>query len=82
MHVTNDFLPQNKKFVYYSDFTEEHLLPGYAMLIQKLNEPGLEKLYVYKKYANKKFLKASIYAADYARNNLADGNMEDMILYE
>ncbi|KIP12160.1 hypothetical protein PHLGIDRAFT_62567 [Phlebiopsis gigantea 11061_1 CR5-6] len=73
----------NENFVFYSGFTEEHLLPGHAMLIQKLVEVDFHKQYVCKKYANKKFLKASIYAIDYARNNFEeDGNMDGMILIE
>ena len=53
------------------------------MLIQKLVEADFHKQYVCKKYANKKFLKASIYAIDYARNNFEeDGNMDGMILCE
>ena len=45
--------------MYYSGYTEEHLRPGHALLVRKLAEPGFEKLCVYKKYANKKFLKVA-----------------------
>jgi G2/mitotic-specific cyclin 2 len=37
------------------------------MLIEKLNEPGFSRLYVCKKYAHKKFLKASTYAVGWAQ---------------
>ena len=63
---------QNAAFVYHSGFTEEHLLPGHAMLVQKLVEDGFSKQYVCKKYANKKFLKASVFAVEWANTNFAD----------
>lgn len=53
-------------FVYYSRFTEAQLLPGANLLLEKLMEPGFEEQFVYKKYASKKFLKASIYARNWA----------------
>lgn len=53
------------------------------MLIQKLVEIDFQKQFICKKYANKKFLKASIFAIEYARNNFEeDGNMDGMILSE
>ncbi|EKM58202.1 uncharacterized protein PHACADRAFT_252339 [Phanerochaete carnosa HHB-10118-sp] len=73
----------NEKFVYYSGFTEEHLRPGHAMLIQKLAELDFNKMYVCKKYANRKFLKASIYAIDWARTYFEEeGRMDGMVLQE
>ncbi|WFD19921.1 B-type cyclin [Malassezia caprae] len=53
-------------FVYYARFTEAQLLPGANLLLEKLLEPGFEDQFVYKKYASKKFLKASIYARHWA----------------
>jgi len=53
-------------FVYYARFTEAQLLPGANLLLEKLIEPGFEDQFVYKKYASKKFLKASIYARHWA----------------
>ena len=59
------------------------MLPGHAMLVQKLVELDFSKQAVCKKYANKKFLKASIFAVDWARNNYeVEGNMDGMILEE
>ncbi|GJE96592.1 cyclin [Phanerochaete sordida] len=73
----------NERFVFYSGFTEEHLRPGHAMLIQKLCEMDFSKQYVCRKYANKKFLKASIYAIDWARTYFDDeGRMDGMVLQE
>ncbi|KAI0346135.1 hypothetical protein BDW22DRAFT_722216 [Trametopsis cervina] len=73
----------NEAFVHYSGFTEEHLLPGHAMLIQKLAEDGFSKLTVCRKYAHKRFLKASTFAVEWARVNLEEeGRMDDMVLHE
>ncbi|PSR79056.1 hypothetical protein PHLCEN_2v7243 [Hermanssonia centrifuga] len=70
-------------FVYYSGFTEEHLLPGHAMLVQKLVEVNPDRQCICKKYAHKKFLKASAFAVDWARRHYEeDGNMEGMVLEE
>ncbi|RDB25905.1 G2/mitotic-specific cyclin cdc13 [Hypsizygus marmoreus] len=54
-------------FVFYSDFTEEQLMPGHEQLIEKLTEPNFSRNYVCKKYAHKKFLKASVFAIDWAK---------------
>lgn len=68
----------NDAFVFYSGYTEEQLEPGYHMLVEKLTEPGFDKLYLYKKYAHKKFLKAAVYALEKAREQLNQG--EGMVL--
>jgi len=65
-------------FVFYSGYTEEQLEPGYHMLLDKITEPGFEKLYLYKKYAHKKFLKAALYALEKAREQLTSS--EGMVL--
>jgi len=48
------------------------------MLLDKIAEPGFEKLYLYKKYAHKKFLKAAVYALEKAREQL--NSSEGMVL--
>lgn len=53
-------------FVFYSGFTEQQLEQGHAYIVEKLAEPGFDSQYVYKKYANKRFLKASLFARDWA----------------
>lgn len=46
-------------------------------------ELDFSKQAVCKKYANKKFLKASIFAVDWARNNFEEeGRMDGMVLQE
>ena len=58
-------------------------MPGHAMLIQKLVEVDFQKQYVCKKYSNRKFLRASVYAIDYARQNFdEEGSMDGMVLSE
>lgn len=73
---------QNDAFVFYSGFTEEHLLTGHYLVMEKLNEIGFDRLYVSRKYANKKFLKASIFAIEWARANIKSISQagEEMIL--
>ncbi|KAG6857233.1 hypothetical protein H0H87_007652 [Tephrocybe sp. NHM501043] len=61
----------DEAFVFYSDFTEEQLIPGHDLLIEKLTEPNFSRQYVCKKYAHKKFLKASVFAIDWAKSQIA-----------
>ncbi|KAJ9101950.1 hypothetical protein QFC19_005032 [Naganishia cerealis] len=62
----------NDAFVFYSNYTETQLLPGARLLIEQLAAPEFDKQYVYKKYTNKKFLRASTYARDWARTHVAE----------
>ncbi|CCM04313.1 uncharacterized protein FIBRA_06484 [Fibroporia radiculosa] len=68
----------NDAFVFYSGFTEEHLFPGHQLLIDKLTEAGFTKQHVCQKYANKKFLKASLYAIEWARSHIEDDLPREM----
>ncbi|TFK27205.1 cyclin [Coprinopsis marcescibilis] len=70
----------NEAFVYYSGFTEEQLIPGFNMLVQKLAEDNFSKQYVCKKYANKKFLKASCFAIEWALVHLSQNGGEAMVM--
>ncbi|SPO37552.1 related to b-type cyclin 2 [Pseudozyma flocculosa] len=57
-------------FVYHSNFTEEQLVPGANLLLERLLDPSIEEQFVYRKYANKKkFLRASVYARKWAIRN-------------
>lgn len=58
--------------MYYSNYTEAQLVPGAQLLCERLVEEDFESVYVFKKYANKKFLRASTFARDWAINNSAD----------
>jgi hypothetical protein len=53
--------------VYYSEYTEEQLIPGHDLLVEKLTEENFLSQHVCQKYAHKKFLKASIFAVQWAR---------------
>ncbi|KAI0300891.1 cyclin-like protein [Russula brevipes] len=70
LRVKPCMLAANDAFVFYSGYTEEQLGPGHQMLLEKITEPGFDKLYLYKKYANKKFLKAAVYALEKAREQV------------
>ena len=52
--------------MYHSGYTEEQLIPGHEQLLEKLAEANFSRQYVCKKYAHKKFLKASVFAIDWA----------------
>lgn len=61
----------NEAFVFYSGFTESQLIPGASLLCERLIEPDFESVYVYKKYSNKKFLRASTFAREWAQQHAA-----------
>ncbi|GAA5834486.1 hypothetical protein JCM11251_007020 [Rhodosporidiobolus azoricus] len=61
----------NEAFVFYSNYTEAQLLVPSGFLLESIAAPGFEEKFVYKKYSNKKFLKASIFARNWARQNTA-----------
>ena len=63
-----DLFAQNEAFVYHSGYTEEYLIPGHNMLVEKMQEAGFTRTYLYKKYGHKKFLKASVFATEWARS--------------
>lgn len=73
---------QNEAFIFYSGFTEKYLLPGHNLIINKLLERDFDQVHVSKKYANKKFLKASVFAIQWALANGTDGALHelDMVL--
>jgi hypothetical protein len=69
--------------VFYSGYTEEQLIPGHNLLIDKLTEHNFSRLYVCKKYAHKKFLKASIFAIEWAvANTNGEAGVEAMMSEE
>ncbi|KAJ7052610.1 cyclin [Mycena amicta] len=71
-------------FVFYSGYTEEQLLPGHQMLVEKLAERNFSRQYVCKKYSHKKFLKASAFAVDWAKVQVSGNGdtVERMLLEE
>ncbi|GAA5982775.1 hypothetical protein JCM11641_007784 [Rhodosporidiobolus odoratus] len=61
----------NEAFIFYSSYTEAQLLVPAGFLLESIAAPGFEEKFVYKKYSNKKFLKASIFARNWAKQNSA-----------
>ncbi|GAA6037487.1 hypothetical protein JCM8097_008212 [Rhodosporidiobolus ruineniae] len=61
----------NEAFIFYSSYTEAQLLVPSGFLLESIAAPGFDEKFVYKKYSNKKFLKASIFARNWARQNAA-----------
>ncbi|KAF8625557.1 hypothetical protein AX15_005322 [Amanita polypyramis BW_CC] len=57
-------------FVFHSGYTAEQLETGHLWLVEKLSESSFSKTYVWKKYAHRKFLKASVFAVEWARSQV------------
>ncbi|KAL4072581.1 cyclin-like protein [Scleroderma yunnanense] len=70
----------NAAFVFYSGFTAEHLEPGHQWICEKLLENDFAQLYVCQKYAHKKFLKASLFAIEWAKNNSSHSGQDQLML--
>lgn len=62
-------------FVYYSGFCEEQLIPGANLLLERLVDPAFGEHFVCRKYANRRFLKASIFARDWAKRHHTPSNV-------
>ncbi|KAH8924082.1 A/B/D/E cyclin [Atractiella rhizophila] len=65
----------NHAFVFYSGFTEAQLLGPARFLVEVLRDDLFEEKFLYKKYSNKKFLKASAYARNWS---LSEASQEFM----
>ncbi|KAF8841770.1 hypothetical protein BDN67DRAFT_900667 [Paxillus ammoniavirescens] len=63
----------NESFVYQSGFVAEHLETGHQWICEKVLEDNFVQQYVCQKYAHKKFLKASLFAIEWARNYSSHG---------
>lgn len=72
----------NEAFVFYSGYTEDQLVEGHDMLVEKLTERNFSRQYVCRKYAHKKFLKASSFAIEWAKVQVNGGVLEGMMLEE
>lgn len=62
-------------FVFYSGYTEAQLITPMTFLIEFLSTDGFEDRFVYKKYANRKFLKASIFARNQALKRVREESL-------
>ncbi|KAL7276351.1 G2/mitotic-specific cyclin [Rhizina undulata] len=58
--------PWDANLVHYSDYTEKQILPVFRLMIDYLVRPVKHEAF-YKKYASKKFMKASIHARQWAK---------------
>ena len=76
------FPSKNEAFVFYSGYTEDQLIQGHDMLVEKLTERNFSRQYVCRKYAHKKFLKASSFAIEWAKVQVNGGAVERMMLEE
>jgi len=54
--------------IHFSDYTEEQILPVFRLMIDYLVRPVKHEAF-YKKYASKKFMKASLHARGWAKKN-------------
>ncbi|KAJ7034983.1 cyclin [Mycena alexandri] len=72
----------DEAFVFYSGYTEDQLVPGHDMLVEKLTERNFSRQYVCRKYSHKKFLKASSFAIEWAKVQVNGGAVERMMLEE
>lgn len=59
----------NDAFIYYSGHVEEELRMGHDFIVEALAQPEFESQYIYKKYTSRKFLKASLYACNWAQEH-------------
>ncbi|CAD6572617.1 MAG: hypothetical protein CYPHOPRED_004899 [Cyphobasidiales sp. Tagirdzhanova-0007] len=57
-------------FIFYSKYTESHLATPTSFLLSAIAADDFEERFVYQKYSSKKFLKASIFARQWAQTTL------------
>ena len=68
---------------YYQSACERFAQLAFVLMERSGIEPGFDQLCVYKKYANKKFLKVAYYALLWVNDHYAtEANMSDMVLEE
>ncbi|KAF5377320.1 hypothetical protein D9757_008043 [Collybiopsis confluens] len=70
----------NDAFVCYSGYTEEQLFHGHMFIVEMMAERSFHKFALYKKYAHKKFLKASTFAVKWSRAHISSLNGVDNAL--
>ncbi|KAK9893662.1 hypothetical protein P389DRAFT_184454 [Cystobasidium minutum MCA 4210] len=60
----------NEAFIYYSKYTEAQLATPTSFILSAISTDDFEDKFVYQKYSSKKFLKASIFARQWAKQTL------------
>lgn len=68
---------QSDGFIFYSGFTEVQLITGARILTEIIASPAFGDQYVYRKYAHKKFLRASQFAGEWARAHVVQGEWRE-----
>jgi hypothetical protein len=63
----------NDAFVYYSNFTEEQLEPGFEYLVETIAAQGFTATHTYRKYCSKRFLKSSLFARTWTQSRWING---------
>lgn len=67
----------NSAFTYYSSYDEAAVKPIAQMILESISETCTKSNVVYKKYGNKKFMKASIFARSWVETHYPDGVVEE-----
>ena len=68
--IKADLEPQSEPFIYHSKYTEAQLATPTSFLLSAIAAEDFEERFVYQKYSSKKFLKASIFARQWAIKTL------------
>ncbi|EEB08965.1 G2/M B-type cyclin Cdc13 [Schizosaccharomyces japonicus yFS275] len=71
MYIAREMLgrgPWNRNLVHYSGYEERELIPVVAKMISYLQKPVQHEAF-FKKYASKKFMKASLFVRDWVKKN-------------
>ncbi|KAF9514551.1 hypothetical protein BS47DRAFT_1294990 [Hydnum rufescens UP504] len=61
----------NDAFVFYSNYTGPQLEPGYEFILETIAAPSFSQTHTYRKYSHKRFLKASMFAREWAKDHWA-----------
>ncbi|KAI1133075.1 cyclin-like protein [Nemania abortiva] len=69
----------NETIAYYAGYTEEEIEPVFELMVDYLARPVIHEAF-YKKYASKKFLKASLITRDWAKRHAHIFGIQDLHL--
>lgn len=61
---------QSEPFIYYSKYTETQLVTPTSFILSAIAAEDFADKFIYQKYSSKKFLKASIFARQWAKQRL------------
>ncbi|KAI0399680.1 cyclin-like protein [Xylaria palmicola] len=69
----------DETIAYYAGYTEEEIEPVFELMVDYLSRPVIHEAF-YKKYASKKFLKASLVTREWAKRNAHHFGIQDVHL--